>query len=86
MNRVKCSIEECPAVFETEEPLSASVRYVCRLHTPAPQESASFQGHQFDHDMNRAGTPVGTAHIPHREGTPQPEGFRPSSALKVSDV
>ncbi len=81
MNTVKCGVEECPSVFQTEEPLSPNAKYICKHHTSVDQK-VHFQWHQFDRNMNRAGTPVGTSHIPHRQGTPQPEGFCPEGAAK----
>jgi len=81
MNSIKCGIEECPSVFQTEEALSPNARYVCRLH-PKVEQEVFFQENQFDKDMSRAGTPIGTTHIPHRRGTPQPVGSCPTRALK----
>lgn len=65
LTRVKCSIGDCPSVFETNEAVSPKIRYVCKLHTES-QQREFFQQNQFDKDLRMARSPIGTSHIPHQ--------------------
>lgn len=62
MNKIRCSIGDCPSVFETEEAVSPKIQYICRLH-PKKEQDTYFQENQFDKDMKRGSKPMGTQHI-----------------------
>lgn len=62
MTTLKCSVGECPSVFQTEEPLSPNARYICKIHTPT-KKKVSFQENQFDKDLKRGAKPIGTTHV-----------------------
>jgi hypothetical protein len=82
MNTIICTgAKGCTAYFATTEPLHRDVRYTCREHTPKGSDKVRFQANQFDKDLTRAGTPIGTAHIPGRQGAAQPTGLRPASSV-----
>ena len=57
MSVIKCIIEECPAVFETGEPVNPTTGYICRLHTETEQK-VFFQNCQFDPDIGEGTNPV----------------------------
>ena len=65
MNTIKCGIDKCPSVFQTEMPLSPNATYVCKLHSKTEQE-AFFQENQFDRNLKRAAHAQGTSHISHQ--------------------
>jgi len=71
MNTLKCSIGECPSVFQTEEPIHPNARYVCRLHNKTEQK-VFFQKNQFDKGLKQGRAPIGTAHIGHSDSSNQP--------------
>lgn len=62
MNTLKCHIEGCDSVFQTNEPLAPDAKYTCRLHMPSKQR-VRFQSHQFDKQLRSGRSPVGTNHI-----------------------
>lgn len=49
---VKCSEENCTAVYRTKEPLNSKCKFVCRLHTPKQKQKVFFQKFQFDMALN----------------------------------
>jgi len=81
MNKIKCSGKNCMATFDTFEPLHRDAKYTCREHTAKGSDKVRFQASQFDKELSRAGTPIGTSHIPRRIGAAQPTGLRPASVL-----
>ena len=85
MNTIKCSGKNCMATFDTFEPLHRDAKYTCREHTAKGSDKVRFQASQFDKELSRAGTPIGTAHIPGRIGAAQPTGLRPDSALQIGE-
>lgn len=84
MNIVKCGVGECPSVFKSEEPLSPSVRYVCKLHD-ASEQRVFFQEYQFDKNMSYGAGPIGTTHIPYQADRKRPNGIPPTSAFVKKD-
>ena len=32
MNQIKCAMKDCDSVFETNEPVSPSARFICKNH------------------------------------------------------
>lgn len=81
---IKCSGADgkCMATFESDTPFSPNAKYTCRVHTRPNEDKERFQKHQFDRDLNRAGTPIGTTHIPGRQGAPRSAGSCPNNALE----
>ena len=77
MNTIKCGIDKCPSVFQTEMAVSPKATYVCKLHSKTEQE-VFFQEHQYDKDLRRAARPIHTSHI-HRQG----EGIDSEEALEL---
>lgn len=69
MATIKCSTEGCTAVFETTDAVSPKATYSCKLHTPRSKSNkVRFQQHQFDKDLRRSRTPMGTSHL-HNQGS-----------------
>lgn len=68
MTKIKCSVESCAATFESDVPLSPKATYTCRAHTRPSKDEERFQKHQFDPDLRRSGSPIGTSHI-HNQGS-----------------
>jgi hypothetical protein len=62
VNTLKCCIDGCKSIFQTEEPLAPDAKYTCRLHLPSKQR-VHFQSHQFDKQLRNGRSPVGTNHI-----------------------
>jgi hypothetical protein len=62
MSTLKCWVEGCNSVFQTEEQLASNAKYTCRLHMPSKQR-VRFQSHQFDKQLRSGRNPVGTNHI-----------------------
>jgi hypothetical protein len=87
MSTLRCSKEGCTAYFTSDElPLHKMATYTCKDHTAkSSKNKVRFQTSQFDKDLNRAGTPIGTTHIPGRQGASRPAGFRPGSALEIGE-
>ena len=67
MNILKCSIEGCDSIFQTEESLHPEAKYICKLHNKTEQK-VFFQEYQLDKQLRRASRPIGTEHI-HNQGS-----------------
>lgn len=68
MPTIRCAGRGCTSEFKTSEPLSPNAKYSCKSHTRPNKDEERFQKFQFDADLRRSGTPVGTAHI-HNQGS-----------------
>ena len=82
MSTLRCAADGCMSYFSSDEfPLHKKAKYTCREHTTRGSDKVRFQANQFDKELTRAGTPIGTAHIPGRVGAAQPTGLRPASSV-----
>ena len=68
MPSIKCSGKDCTATFNTTEVFHPKARYTCREHTAKNKDEERFQKHQFDPDLRRSSSPIGTSHI-HNQGS-----------------
>src|SRR6267378_2459394 len=44
---VVCAMPECPAVFESNEPIADDATYICKEHNPKPAQGVFFQRYIF---------------------------------------
>lgn len=76
MNELKCRVENCQSVFQTEDQFAPGAKYTCRNHMPKIKQDVFFQRRQFDKDLKQGRKPAGTSHVQRQGEVEDPEWKR----------